>query len=105
MPTRQPDELAAILLQRGDLIVDRGTGAITRRDGTRAEHLDRRDGTGRVVVHHRPRVIAAAHRIVWIAVHGHIPPDARIRHANGMRWDNRPTNLRLYTPSTRSATT
>lgn len=91
----RPDEYAAEKLRRGDLRVDPTTGAITRPDGTRAEVLDKRTATGRVAVCQRPLVWAPAHRIVWIATHGPIPPGLKVGHHNGQRWDNRIDNLEL----------
>ena len=38
----------------------------------------------------------AAHRLAWIYVHGHWPPD-QIDHMNGVRSDNRIANLREAT--------
>jgi hypothetical protein len=38
-----------------------------------------------------------AHRIIWTLLHGSIPPRWEIDHINGIRDDNRLTNLRLAT--------
>lgn len=38
------------------------------------------------------------HRLVWEAVHGHIPEDKQINHINGIKTDNRIANLELVTP-------
>lgn len=39
----------------------------------------------------------ACHRIVWEAVHGPIPTGLEINHRNGIKADNRITNLELVT--------
>ncbi len=40
----------------------------------------------------------AEHRIIWVWVHGSIPPGLYIDHINHLRQDNRIQNLRLVTP-------
>jgi hypothetical protein len=42
---------------------------------------------------------AQAHRIVWIAARGPIPEGQEPNHKNGIRGDNRPSNLELLTKS------
>ena len=42
---------------------------------------------------------AMAHRIVWIYFNGSIPKDLEINHKNGIKDDNRPSNLELATRS------
>ena len=39
-----------------------------------------------------------AHRLAWIYAHNHIPEGMFIDHINGIRNDNRISNLRLLTP-------
>jgi len=39
------------------------------------------------------------HRIVWIYFNGIIPKGLQINHKNGIKTDNRPSNLELVTPS------
>lgn len=89
-----PDRLALLLLLSDQLVVDH-TGAIFR-NGKRAEVLDKRTGYGRVMVQRQPKLVwAMAHRVVWMAMFGPIPPNLVINHKNKRRWDNRPTNLDL----------
>lgn len=40
-----------------------------------------------------------AHRVVWIAANGPIPPGLEVNHKNGVHDDNRLDNLELVTPS------
>lgn len=42
---------------------------------------------------------AMAHRIVWIYFYGEIPKGVEINHKNGIKDDNRPSNLELVTRS------
>ena len=45
------------------------------------------------------RVATGAHRVVWVHLNGPIPPGMTINHRNGIRDDNRPTNLEMATSS------
>lgn len=45
------------------------------------------------------RYHAKAHRIVWIYFNGKIPVGLEINHKNGIKSDNRLSNLELITPS------
>jgi hypothetical protein len=98
MPSK-PDILAKYALDSRQLTVDFATGAIYRPDGTRAEILDKASGYGRIRVYKRPLVFAMAHRAIWIAAYGLIPPRLQINHINRRRWDNRLSNLELVTAS------
>lgn len=40
-----------------------------------------------------------AHRLIWESVHGPIPDGMQINHINGVKHDNRISNLELVTPS------
>lgn len=44
-------------------------------------------------------IYARAHRIIWEYVNGPIPHGMEINHINGVKTDNRITNLELVTPS------
>lgn len=84
-----------IAIRDGLILVDTQTGAITNADGERVECLAP-GASGRVRVQRYPRVVwAPAHRIVWLAAHGHVPYRACVRHHNRRRWDNRLANLYL----------
>jgi hypothetical protein len=45
------------------------------------------------------RAYAAAHRLVWLHFHGPIPQGMTINHKQGLKTDNRPTELELATYS------
>jgi hypothetical protein len=45
------------------------------------------------------RYFALAHRLVYRHFNGPIPDGLTVNHRNGRKWDNRPNNLELVTPS------
>lgn len=45
------------------------------------------------------RVVGAAHRLVWQWLHGDIPDGLVVNHINGIKHDNRPSNLEVVTYS------
>jgi len=46
------------------------------------------------------RYCVSAHRLVWLHFHGEtLPPSIEINHKNGVKWDNRPSNLEAVTAS------
>lgn len=98
MPRRNTDPYSLEAIRSGRVIVDVENGIITRPSGKRAEHLDKRLGYGRVWVCKSPAIFAMAHRVVWLAAHGKIPPGLQVNHINGTRFDNRIANLELVTP-------
>lgn len=98
MPSRA-DILGHHAIIEGRLIVRAAEGEIWTTHGSRAEHLDKRTGYGRVhVAQRRPQSLAMAHRLIWIAAHGLIPNGLQVNHINSRRWDNRLANLELVTP-------
>lgn len=50
---------------------------------------------------HPPQLMV--HRLVWESVHGPIPVDMQINHINGIKTDNRISNLELVTGSENTA--
>lgn len=95
-----PDEMALRALAAGSLTVDAETGAIHRANGKRAEY-PRPNGYGVVSLYEpgQGARVVGAHRVVWLALHGPIPPGLQVNHRNKRRWDNRPENLELVTPA------
>lgn len=53
---------------------------------------------GHVLIVARHRHLGYVHRAVWEVVHGPIPAGMQINHKNGVKGDNRITNLELVTP-------
>jgi hypothetical protein len=81
----------------------RGRGVECREcEPRRAEH---RSTCGYLQIHamvEGVRFVAAAHRIVFLALVGPIPDGLTVNHLNGTKDDNRPENFELATPSEQS---
>jgi hypothetical protein len=87
------DWIASALLARKLIRAEPEPGELWWPDGTRAEHL---------LPSHYGAVRAGpcqvlAHRVIWIAAEGEIPPGIQVNHVNRLRWDNRRANLELVT--------
>jgi hypothetical protein len=87
------DWIASALLARSMIRAVTGPGELWWPDGTRAERLTA-DLYG--YVRAGPEMVHA-HRVLWIAGEGEIPPGIQINHINRRRWDNRRANLELVT--------
>lgn len=85
------DWIASALLGRAMVIADPEAGTVHWPDGTRAERMSQ-DIYG--YVHIGPQAVAA-HRLIWIAAEGEIPPAMQVNHRNRLRWDNRRANFEL----------
>lgn len=114
MKAKRAEEAVYKAVLAGELRIDIGTGEIwrlaRRRGGrhgirlitcvpTRAEKLLQ---SGYLMVRAMwdgQRHCALAHRLVWYALHGTIPDDKTVNHLNGVKSENRPSNLELATPS------
>jgi hypothetical protein len=92
-PFVNSDWIAHALLARNLIRAGTDTGAIWRPDGTRAETL----GTGCYGWVRVGTCNTSAHRLIWIAADGEIPPGLQVNHVNKRRWDNRRANLELVT--------
>ena len=109
--TTPSDEVAAIALANGDIIVDFDTGKVygTRGPGGMKLENPRELGTkhpsGYIHIHlsagGQKRQVRA-HRIVWMAANGAIPDGMVIDHINNVKSDNRLSNLQLMTPEDNS---
>jgi hypothetical protein len=61
--------------------------------------LSQRDGYRRI---YDGDHCATAHRIVWAALYGLVPPDLEVNHLDGVRSNNHPSNLEVVTPKVNS---
>lgn len=86
------DWIASALLGRSLITADIEAGELWWPDGTRAEQLSA-SLYGQVCAGGHERV--QAHRVIWIAAEGEIPPAQQVNHRNQLRWDNRRANLEL----------
>lgn len=84
-----------IINERG-YVINTDTGVILGRRGKPLNAITRGYA---VVSHGSERVNVMAHRFVWEAVYGPIPNGMQINHKNGIKHDNRISNLELVTAS------
>src|SRR5258707_902676 len=87
------DWIASALLARNLVRADTDAGEIWWPDGTRAERPDA--GFYGLVPAGPAGECVAAHRLIWIAADGEIPPAMQVNHRNSLHWDNRRANLEL----------
>jgi hypothetical protein len=87
------DWIASALLGRSLISADPEAGTLHWPDGSRAETMSPNIYG---VVKAGPEQVMA-HRVIWIAAEGEIPPGVQINHRNRLRWDNRRANLELVT--------
>ena len=86
-----------IVWASGKFTVD-ADGAVWR-DGKRAEHKSSLGYLQVRVMINKIRYYTGAHRLVWHALKGPIPPGMTINHKNGIKDDNRLENLEVVTYS------
>jgi hypothetical protein len=92
-------ELAHARIATGAWAVDTTTGKVT---GEYSEPIGYVMSTGYVhlAIKEGKRVRRVyAHRVIWEHAHGSIPEGMQVNHINGVKHDNRITNLELVTPA------
>lgn len=68
--------------------------------GVYGKPITKRNTHGYVwVVNRTRRCDVAVHRLIWWHTYGPIPAEMQLNHINGVKTDNRITNLELVTPS------
>jgi hypothetical protein len=95
-PVGSNDYLIHAALAAGTLNVDPSEGRVYSAGLAVDEHVDKH-GYRRVCLSGRAPVVA--HRVVWIACEDPIPLGIEVNHRNGVRHDNRISNLELTTHS------
>ncbi|MFD3532050.1 HNH endonuclease [Streptomyces sp. NPDC058664] len=92
-------DLARIRIARGAWSVDLNRGHVI---GERGEPIGYVMSTGylHIAIADGKRVRRAyAHRVIWEHANGPIPEGMQVNHINGVKSDNRITNLELVTPA------
>jgi hypothetical protein len=92
------DDIALARIAAGVFVVDAEAGTIHTADGQVADRPGR-NGYREINLQHNERR-SPAHRVVWLAAFGPIPPGRwEINHRNRKRDDNRIRNLELVLPT------
>lgn len=102
----QPDvahyELAQNFVASGAWTVDPERGEVC---GLKGQPFRRTNSWGYIQIKfrrpedYRTESTVLAHRVIWEAVHGPVPPELQINHRNGVKTDNRLENLEAVTSS------
>lgn len=74
---------------------DPDTGVVLGANGSPVRHSN---SAGYLFIQSNGKYVGLVHRIVWESVHGAIPPGLQINHKNGIKTDNRISNLEIATP-------
>ncbi|MFJ9318260.1 HNH endonuclease [Streptomyces globisporus] len=92
-------DLARTRITAGLWSVDTSTGRVIGERGTAIGYI-MSTGYVHIALTEGKRVRRVyAHRVIWEHAHGPIPDGMQINHVNGMKDDNRLSNLELVTPS------